>query len=167
MFSFRLFYDILHYSMTCGYGLTYKCVWCMRWLHTISNVHVYYCSSVKRDVLWTCTDVLWPWWHPQSVSEQFQLIQQCFEYYWLLQSIYKTILVFFESTVCCAAHSTAYRRYSLTLYKGAKCRRISEWVSEREDVSRTKVLVHDGPIQSHFVTRETSAGRVPLVSLQV
>ena len=54
-FPFRLFYDILHYSMTYRYRLTYKCVWCMRWLHTISNVHVYYFSSVKRDVLWTCT----------------------------------------------------------------------------------------------------------------
>ena len=34
-------------------------------------------------------------------------------------------------------------------------------------VSRTKVLVRDGPIQSHLVTKETSAGHVPLVSLQV
>ena len=32
--------------------------------------------------------------------------------------------------------------------------------------SQTKVLVHDGPIQGHLVTRETSAGHVPLVSLQ-
>ena len=37
----------------------------------------------------------------------------------------------------------------------------------RPGLSRTKVLVHDGPIQRHLVTRETSAGRVPLVSLQV
>ena len=36
---------------------------------------------------------------------------------------------------CCAAHSAAYRRCSLTLYKGAKCRKyLSEWVSEWEDV---------------------------------
>ena len=34
-------------------------------------------------------------------------------------------------------------------------------------LSRTKVLVRDGPIQSHLVTREISAGHVPLVSLQV
>ena len=34
-------------------------------------------------------------------------------------------------------------------------------------LSRTKVLVRDGPIQSHLVTRETSAGHVPLVSLQI
>ena len=33
-------------------------------------------------------------------------------------------------------------------------------------LSRTKVLVHNGPIQSHLVTRETSAAHVPLVSLQ-
>ena len=32
-----------------------RCVWCMRWLHTFLNVRVYYCSSVKRDVLWMCT----------------------------------------------------------------------------------------------------------------
>ena len=34
-------------------------------------------------------------------------------------------------------------------------------------LSRTKVLVHDGLMQSHFATRETSAGCVPLVSLLV
>ena len=33
-------------------------------------------------------------------------------------------------------------------------------------LSQTKVLVRDRPIQSHLVTRETSAGRVPWVSLQ-
>ena len=33
-------------------------------------------------------------------------------------------------------------------------------------LSRTKVLFRDGLIQSHLVTRETSTGRVPLVSLQ-
>ena len=33
-------------------------------------------------------------------------------------------------------------------------------------VSQTKVLVRDGPIQRHLVTRETSAGRFPLDSLQ-
>ena len=32
-------------------------------------------------------------------------------------------------------------------------------------MSQTKVLVRDGPIQSHFSTRETSAGHVPLFSL--
>ena len=33
---------------------------------------------------------------------------------------------------CCAAHSAGYRRCSLTLYKGAKCRKyLSEWVRER------------------------------------
>ena len=37
-----------------------------------------------------------------------------------------------------------------------------------EDIlSRTKVFVHDGLIQSHLVTRETSAGCIPLVSLPV
>ena len=34
-------------------------------------------------------------------------------------------------------------------------------------LSQTKVLVHEGPIQSYLVIGETSAGRVPLVSLQV
>ena len=33
-------------------------------------------------------------------------------------------------------------------------------------LSRTKVLVHNRLIQSHLVTRETSAGHIPLVSLQ-
>ena len=33
-------------------------------------------------------------------------------------------------------------------------------------LSQTKVLVRDGLIQSHLATRETSTGRVPLVSLQ-
>ena len=78
----------------------------MRWLHTISKVGVYYCSSVKCNVLWTCADILWPRWHPWSVSEWFQLIQQCFEYYWLLQSIYKTFLVFSKSTVQIAIRTT-------------------------------------------------------------
>ena len=37
-----------------------------------------------------------------------------------------------SSIICCVTHRTAYRRYSLTLYKGAKCRKyLSEWVSER------------------------------------
>ena len=38
---------------------------------------------------------------------------------------------------------------------------------QRVLLSRTKVLVRNGPIQSHFVTKGTSAGCVPLVSLQV
>ena len=32
-------------------------------------------------------------------------------------------------------------------------------------LSQTKVLVHNGPIQSHLVTRETRTGHVPLASL--
>ena len=55
-------------------------------------------------------------------------------------------------THCCTAHSAAYRRYSLTLYKGAKCRRISEWVSEREDVFtvflHSRIFVLYGPTMS-------------------
>ena len=39
---------------------------------------------------------------------------------------------------------------------------VSMW---RNQLSQTKVLVCDGPIQSHLITRETSAGHVPLVSL--
>ena len=36
----------------------------------------------------------------------------------------------------------------------------------KPDLSQTKVLVRDRLIQSHLVTKETSVGCVPLVSLQ-
>ena len=39
-------------------------------------------------------------------------------------------------------------------------------IEMKVSMSRTKVLVRDGPIQNPFVTRETSAERVPWVSLQ-
>ena len=53
---------------------------------------------------------------------------------------------------CCTAHSAAYRRCSLTLYKGAKWRKISKWVSEREDVFavflHSRIFVLYGPTMS-------------------